>query len=141
MFSLGKFARRSNLMKTKQIEDPEIFFDYLTSDEVTVLDADLASDETMAIRYDYGNKFVQPDPNTNVVIAALTTAYARLQLYNELDLQQERVLYYDTDSVIYLSQPDQPEPRLSNYIGNLTDEFKNNSQLSELISDENALFR
>ena len=36
---------------------------------------------------------------------------------------QERILYYDTDSVIYLSQPGQPEPRLGNYIGDLTDEL------------------
>ena len=74
----------------------------------------------MEIRYEYGDKFVQPDPKTNVIIAAFTTAYARLQLYDELDILQERVLYYDTDSVIYLSQP---EPRLGNYIGDLTDEL------------------
>ena len=36
---------------------------------------------------------------------------------------QERVLYYDADSVIYLSQLGQPEPRLGNYIGDLTDEL------------------
>ena len=36
---------------------------------------------------------------------------------------KERVLYYDTDSIIYLTQPDQPEPRLGNYIGDLTDEL------------------
>ena len=77
----------------------------------------------MEIRYEYGDKFVQPDPKTNVVIAAFTTAYARLQLYDELDMLQERVLYYDTDSVIYLSQPGQPEPRLGNYIGDFTDEL------------------
>ena len=92
----------------------------MTSDEITVLDADLVSDEIMEIRYEYGDKFVQPDPKTNVIIAAFTTAYARLQLYDELHILQERVLYYDTDSVIYLSQP---EPRLGNYIGDLTDEL------------------
>ena len=119
----GKFAQRSNLVKTEQIEDPQVFFDYLTSDEITVLDADLVSDEILEIRYEYGDKFVQPDPNTNVVIAAFTTAYARLQLYDELEMLQERVLYYDTDSIIYLSQPGQPEPRLGNYIGDLTDEL------------------
>ena len=117
----GKFAQRSNLTKTEQIEDSQIFFDYLTSDEITFLDADLVSDEILEIRYEYGDKFVQP--NTNVVIAAFTTAYACLQLYDELDMLQERVLYYDTDSVIYLSQPGQPEPRLGNYIGDLTDEL------------------
>ena len=35
----------------------------------------------------------------------------------------ERVLYYDTDSIIYLTQPGQTEPRLGNYIGDLTDEL------------------
>ena len=67
----GKFAQRSNLVKTQQIDDPQVFFDYLTSDEITVLDANLVSDEILEIRYEYGGKFVQPDPKTNVVIAAL----------------------------------------------------------------------
>ena len=77
----GKFAQRSNLVKTEQIDDPQVLFDCLTSDEITVLDANLVSDEIIEIRYEYGENFVQPDPKTNVVIAAFTTAYARLQLY------------------------------------------------------------
>ena len=101
----GKFAQRSNLVKTEQIDDTELFFDRLTSDQITVLDANLVSDEIMEIRYKFSDKFVQTDPKTNVVIAEFTTAYARLQLYKELDMLQERLLYYDTDSVIYLSQP------------------------------------
>ena len=36
---------------------------------------------------------------------------------------QEHVLYYDTDSVIYFSQPGKPEPHMGNYIGDFTDEF------------------
>ena len=119
----GKFAQRPNLTKTEQIDEPQVFFDYLTSDEITVLDANLVNDEIIEIRYEHGDKIVQPNPNTNVVIAAFTTAHARLQLYDELDMLQERVLYYDTDSVIYLSQPGQPEPRMGNYIGDLTDEL------------------
>ena len=119
----GSVAQRPNLTKTEQIDEPQVFFDYLTFDEITVLDATLVSDEIMEIRYQYGNKFVQPNPKTSVVIAAFTTAYARLQLYDELNMLQERVLYYDTDSVIYLSQPGQPEPRLGNYIGDLTNEL------------------
>ena len=102
----GKFAQRSNLVKTEQIDDPH-----------------LVSDDIMEIRYGYGDTFVQHDHNSNVVIAASTTAYARLHLYNELDMSKERVLYYDTDSVIYLTQPDQPEPRLGNYTGDLKDEL------------------
>ena len=77
-----------------------------------MLDADLVSDDIMEIRYEFGE--------SQVVIAAFTTAYAPLQLYDELEML-ERVLYYDTDSVIYLTRPGQPEPQLGNYIGDLTD--------------------
>ena len=73
----GKFAQRPNLTKTEQIDEPQVFFDYLTSDEITVFDDNLVSGEIIEIRYD---KFVQPNPNTNAVIAGFTTAYARLQL-------------------------------------------------------------
>ena len=123
VFLIGKYAQRSNLVKTEQIDDPQTFFDYLTCDEMIVLDADLVSDDIMEIRHEFCEKFVQADPKTNVVVAAFTTAYARLQLYDELDMLGERVLYYDTDSVIYLTQPGQAEPPLGNYIGDLTDEL------------------
>ena len=114
VFLLGKFAQRSNLTKTKQIDDPQKFFDYLTSDEIIVTDANLVSNDIMEIQYEYGDNFVEVNPYTNVIIAAFTTAHARLQLYDELDMLGERVLYYDTDSIIYLTQPGQPEPRLGN---------------------------
>ena len=106
-----------------QIDDPQQFFDYLTSDEIIVTDATLVSDDILEIRYEYSENFVEVNPNTNVIVAAFTTAHARLQLYDELDMLKERVLYYDTDSIVYLTQPDQPEPRLGNYIGDLTDEL------------------
>ena len=77
---VGKFAQRSNLTKTKQIDDPQQFFDYLTSDEVIVTDATLVSEDIMQIKYEYGENFVEVNPNTNVVVAAFTTAHARLQL-------------------------------------------------------------
>ena len=39
----------------------------------------------------------------NVYIAAYVTAYARLKLYEVLEILQEKVLYFDTDSCIYVS--------------------------------------
>ena len=114
------------MVETEQIDDSQDFFDYLMSDEIIVLDGHLVSEGILQIRYELGENFVQADPKTNVVIAAFTTAYARLQLYDEFDMSAERVLYYDTDSVIYLAQPAQSEPQLGNYIGDLTDELGGN---------------
>ena len=46
-----------------------------------------------------------------------------MKLYELLDQLQERVLYYDTDSVIYIHQPGKFEPALGKYLGELTDEL------------------
>ena len=44
---------------------------------------------------------------TNLFIAIFSTAHARFKLYEVLETLQERVLYYDTDSVIYKWRPRQ----------------------------------
>ncbi|CAB4000386.1 Hypothetical predicted protein [Paramuricea clavata] len=112
------------MAKTEQIRDPQVYYDYLTSDEINVLDANLVSDDMIQIQYEYTENFIAPNAKTNVVIAAFTTAYARLKLYEVLDMLQERVLYYDTDSAIFVSKPDDPEPPTGSYLGQLTDELK-----------------
>ena len=123
-FSLDKFSQRPNMTKVELISDVQTFLDYLTSDEINVLDANFVSDEVIEIHYENNENFVTPNSKTNVVIAAFTTAYARLKLYGVLDELQERVLYYDTDSVIFVSKPGEPEPPIGPYLGQLTDELK-----------------
>ncbi len=41
--------------------------------------------------------FVESLPNTNVVIAAMTTAHARLKLYSYIKRLGDAILYFDTD--------------------------------------------
>ena len=60
---------------------------------------------------------------TNIFIGIFTTAWARLELYNLMDLLGENVLYVDTDSCIYVTREGSPEPVLGDYLGQLTDEI------------------
>lgn len=53
-------------------------------------------------------------------MAVFTTAHARLKLYEALETLQERVLYYDTDSVVYRWRPGQAEIPLG-FLGDLTE--------------------
>ena len=105
------------------VTEPKEFFDLLYSPEFEVSDARLVNDETVEVHYSNVGEFAEQNNKVNIVIAAFTTAYARLKLYDLLDLLQERVLYYDTDSVIYVHEPGKPEPPLGNYLGDLTDEL------------------
>ena len=120
----GKFAQRPNMAKVEMIDNVQKYFDYLSSDEINVLDANLVSDEVIELHYENNENFIAANDKTNVVIAAFTTAYARLKLYDVLDQLQVRALYYDTDSVIFVSKPGDPEPPTGPYLGELTDELK-----------------
>ena len=93
------------------------------SDEFEVCDARLVNEEVVEVHYRNTDEFATQNNKTNVVIAAFTTAYARLKLYGLLDILQERVLYYDTDSTIYVHKPNETELPLGNYLGDLTDEL------------------
>lgn len=58
----------------------------------------------------------------NVFIAAFTTSLARLKLYEALDFLGDRVMYYDTDSVIYKTKCRQEKLPLGDYLSQFTDE-------------------
>jgi hypothetical protein len=60
----------------------------------------------------------------NITIAIFTTAQARLKLYNDfLEPLQKRVLYYDTDSVIYKTTRGQKMIELGPKLGDPTNEL------------------
>ena len=104
--------------------EPKDLYAYLDSDQYEVKDAQMINDNTVEIQYIEKEGFIEENDKVNIVIAAFTTAYARLKLYDLLDLLQERVLYYDTDSVVYVHEPGKPDPPLGDYLGDLTDELK-----------------
>ena len=122
------------MTQTKRVTEPKELFNYLDSDQYVVSEALMVNDETVQIQYTNKDEFVEENDKVNIVIAAFTTAYARLKLYDLLDLLQERVLYYDTDSVIYVHEPGKPDPPLGDYLGDLTDELDVGDYITTFIS-------
>lgn len=123
---LGKFAQRPNMTQVKLISDPAEYFDLLSSDKVNVTDANFINDEIIEVHYENVDEFIEANGKTNVVIAAFTTAHARLKLYGVLEQLDRRVLYFDTDSIIYVSKEGDWEPSTGSYLGELTDELDGN---------------
>ena len=99
------------------VTEPKRLFELLDKPEYEVTDARLVNDETVEVHYRNTEEFEEQNNKVNIVIAAFTTAYARLKLYDLLDLLQERILYYDTDSVVFVHEPGKPEPPLGDYLG------------------------
>ncbi|XP_025073692.1 uncharacterized protein LOC112552506 [Pogonomyrmex barbatus] len=122
----GKFGQRSNLPNTEIIKAHQQFMTLLTSPEHEITGILPVNDEVIYVSWRLRKEAVVHSPLTNVVIAAYTTAQARLKLYSYLELLDKRVLYYDTDSCIYVStgDPNEYEPRTGNFLGDMTDELE-----------------
>lgn len=68
------------------------------------------------INYQEKQKFLAICPFGNVVLACFTTAHARLHLYDTLEKLGKRVLYFDTDSIIYHVEGEY-NPQIVNSLG------------------------
>jgi hypothetical protein len=121
----GKFGQRENLPKTEYITQQHQFINYLTSPDIIVKDLHLINDDLAMVEYTTTTDFTVPSGRTNVVIAAFTTACARIRLYKLLDILKEKVLYMDTDSVIFISSKDSHplEHLVGDCLGYVTDEI------------------
>ena len=126
----GKFAQRTNLGQTTLIKTPDQFFDFAFAGQydvrhVSFLPTRQKEDGDVAlIQWSYNDRTViPPGRSNNIFIAAFTTAYARLKLYDYLERLQRNVLYTDTDSLIYVVKDGETPLELGNYLGDLTDEL------------------
>ena len=73
----------------------------------------------------------------NTFIAVFTTSNARIRLYNELKRLDRNVIYYDTDSLVYIyhaNDKNQIHPPYGSFLGEWTNEFKEGTHISEFIS-------
>ncbi|XP_062578112.1 uncharacterized protein LOC134240005 [Saccostrea cucullata] len=126
----GKFGQRENMPKTTYVTDPCEYFDMLTSNRQQVKDVSYVSEEMVRLQWVLDDDFVETSGRTNVVIAAYTTAQARLKLYSYLEKLGDRTLYADTDSVIFTARTGEWSPPLGDYLGDMTDETPDKKILS-----------
>lgn len=64
-------------------------------------------------------------PEKNVAIASFVTAHARIRLLKGLNTVGDRVVYHDTDSVVYIQQPGKPGIEEGQFLGDWESETGN----------------
>ena len=130
----GKFGQRLNKTRVQEFDDPQTFHQFLNTDTIDVRHVSIINDQMVEVQYQYEKEDIPVSPNLNIFVACFTTCHARLKLYAALEQLQERVLYYDTDSVIFLQDEGQPNPDLGNYLGDFTSELDDKDHIDEFIS-------
>ena len=120
----GKFGQRENQPKTKIVNQPAELFAMLTNAAVQLNGIVPINEDVVVVNYELMEEACDSLKTVNVSIAAYTTAQARLKLYGYLEKLQRRVLYYDTDSIIYTVKPGEYDLPTGTAIGELTDELE-----------------
>ena len=120
----GRFAMRTDRVMTEFITDPLQFYKRIIGADTEVHDLCLLNDDLVERVFKRKHEYAVENKVTNIFVGIFTTAWARLELYDLLDLMAQNVLYVDTDSsCVYVSKPGGPKPAIGDSLGDLTNEI------------------
>ena len=77
----GYLGMRDNLPQIEYVDNYGRLLQLINSETVTVEDVCMVGDDLVVVQYRDKDEFVTESPNTNVILAAITTAHARCCLY------------------------------------------------------------
>ena len=119
----GKLAQNEDSTVVSFVDSLDELLALVNDQSVEVTSLDFISDNIVRTTHRKTGSLVSLG-NRNVIIASFVTAYARLELFKVLHKLQENVLYYDTDSVIYVEDILRGKClETGKYLGDLTDEL------------------
>ncbi|KAH7678327.1 hypothetical protein AAVH_41774, partial [Aphelenchoides avenae] len=125
----GRFSLRPNLAKYVVTESSSKYFDIIGNDKNEVHTVEMVSSEAVGVTYSSKDDFVREGTSFNLFLSIFTTSAARLKLYEIMravaDAEGCKLLYTDTDSVIFRYDKSKPFPlQTGSFLGELTDETK-----------------
>jgi hypothetical protein len=129
---LGERALRSQ--RTLRF-DPQELYRFLATPGVEVSSLLFVKDQAAWISWLHSDERHAPSlKHANDVIASYVTAGARMHLYKYLDRLQDKALYCDTDSVIYIQPRDeQGLIETGDCLGDMTSELKPGHHICEFV--------
>ncbi len=128
---VGQINQNSNKKQIKTITDPNEWQQMLSNDAQIISDIHCIEDNeipVLNVSYKLNQEFDDGNDSINV------TCHARLHLYSELNRLQDCVLYFDTDSIIYITREnDTNEPETGVYLGEFTNELDADEYITEFV--------
>ena len=119
----GKFGQLTNMSKMVYITRYEKLYDFLTNQTKIIKDFHILNTGIVVMEYVHSKEFQEPDCKINIIIASMCSAYVCLKLWKIMNQLGKRVMYHDTDSVIYVCCPGQWRPPIGKYLGDLAEEL------------------
>lgn len=131
----GKFGQRQNMSQTRYVVDPSEFYKTLLDTRLDKTNVTFVNENVAQIVYNKKSMIVEDPNNINIFVAVFTTAHARLRLYDMMDRLGENVVYYDTDSIVYIDDDDgRNKVRTGCMLGDWNDELGAEDWITEWAS-------
>ena len=109
-------------MQTFTVTSPGELYRIIEEVGNNIHDIRICTDEVVEVDVSKVEEEVIPIIKTDIFIAVFTTAWARLELYKYLKQLKEQVLYFDTDSIIYLGREGLSQVETRPFLGQMKDE-------------------
>jgi hypothetical protein len=117
----GKLAQNEDATIVSFVDSMDELLELVNDNSIDVTSLDFISDDVARTTHRKNASLITL-ANRNVIIASFVTAYARLELFEVLQRLGKNVMYYDTDSVIYI-EGEGHTLQTGSYLGELTDEL------------------
>jgi len=130
----GKLAYKGNRPKTKFIDEKIEFVDLLIDDSIDITFYDIINDNRLMVSYINKNAGLETNYKGNVIVGSFVTMWARMYLLEQLLLLNKRVIYFDTDSLIFTHKEGEYQPLLGDFLGNWSDELPSGVKIKEFVS-------
>ena len=130
----GRYAMQTNKTQAKFITNAAELNRYFLNKQYLIKDVIFPTDDVAVLYYEDTKVMHWGSNQTNVVLASFVTCQARLKLYMELEILGNRVLYFDTDSIIYKKVDGEYDPKIGDFLGEFTDEIDMGVEIIEFVS-------
>ena len=124
---------QTNKPKTAIVKSRQELLNYLRNDLYEVKDINFYK-EVCHINYIDKDFIHQGNKDANIALGCFVTAYGRMKLYEEMKKIGENLLYFDTDSLLFISKPEAYLPELGDYLGDFTSELDSDEFIEEFVS-------
>jgi hypothetical protein len=132
----GRFGMQENLSKNCFLSDFQKLSDMIDDPKLEIQGVRVVNEKVVQVISKAADvEFLETPKDTNIFIAVTTTAWARIRLYNELRKVGRRIVYCDTDSLIYEKSDNEKENLpVGPYLGDLTNELDEDDVIIDFVS-------
>ena len=118
-----KFGEKPNKTQIFTVTSPGELYAIIEDFINNIHDIRICTDDIVEVHVSKAVEEVIPSNKTNMFIASFTTSWARLEFYKYLELLKDQVLYFDTDSIIYLWREGLPYVETGPFLGQMTTSY------------------